>query len=179
MDGAYDKMAEAINADRTPNIVALHYDAEKWHVRDLVLIPRFSYTLSAIKKRNPLRATAKRHGWVGCSILIGEIPSEARIPVVSDGDTHSKKLVRERYSELRELGKMSVEARGWTLDVLKVVRSLGKEEFNLKDVYEFEDELLRPHPANRNIQPKIRQQLQKLRNMNILQFLGSGHYRFR
>ena len=31
--------------------------------------------------------------------------------------------------------------------------------------------------ANRNIQPKIRQQLQVLRDLGLLEFLGVGEYR--
>ena len=175
-DGAYEKMREAIEADKTPNLLALHYEPEDWTVRNLILVPRFSYTLSAIKKRNPLSPSADRHGWIGCSILLGDIPSEAKIPLITDGTIHTPSEVRGQYGKLRKLGKMSVEARGWTLDVLKAVHSIGKKEFSLDDVYEFEDELFRLHPANRHIQPKIRQQLQELRDMRILKFLGRGRY---
>ena len=51
----------------------------------------------------------------------------------------------------------SAEARGWTLDVLNVVRTLGRAEFSLPDVYAFSSELQRLHPRNRFVQPKIRQ----------------------
>ena len=175
-DGAYDKMQEAIETDRTPNLLALHYELKQWSVRDLILVPRFSYTLSVIKKRKPLSPAADRHGWIGCSILLGDIPPEAKIPLITNGNIQKPADVRSQYGKLRKLGNMSVEARGWTLDVLKVVHSLGKKEFVLNDVYEFESELFRLHPANRHIQPKIRQQLQELRNMRILKFLGRGRY---
>jgi len=175
-DGAYDKMQEAIETDKTPNLLALHYQPEQWSVRDLILVPRFSYTLSVIKKRKPLSPDAERHGWIGCSIMLGDIPPEAKIPLITNGAIQTPTEVRKQYSNLRKLGKMSVEARGWTLDVLKVIHTLGKKEFVLNDVYEFENELFRLHPANRHIQPKIRQQLQELRNMRILKFLGRGRY---
>ena len=87
--------------------------------------------------------------------------------------------MRDSYERLRPLEKLRVEKRGWTLDVLQVVQSLKKREFSLHDVYEFEEELSRLHPANRNIQPKIRQQLQELRQMSLVEFLGGGHYRLR
>ena len=82
--------------------------------------------------------------------------------------------MRDDYERLRPLEKIKVEKRGWSLDVLQVVQSLKKPKFSLQDVYQFEKDLSRLHPANRNIQPKIRQQLQELRDMGILEFLGRG-----
>ena len=160
-------------------VLALHYEPEQWSVRNLILVPRFSYTLSVIKKRNPLSPAADRHGWVGCSILLGDIPTEVKIPLITDGTIQRPTEVRSRYGKLLKLGKMSLEARGWTLDVLKVVHSLGKTEFSLRDVYEFERELSRLHPSNRNVQPKIRQQLQVLRDMGLIKFLAPGSYRLK
>jgi type II restriction enzyme len=72
-----------------------------------------------------------------------------------------------------------VQARGWTLDVLRAIHALGKTEFSLQEVYALEDNLARLHPANRNIQPKIRQQLQVLRDMGLVNFLAPGSYRLR
>ena len=53
-----------------------------------------------------------------------------------------------------------LEKRGWTLDVLKVVRSLNKVEFSLSDVYSHTDDLQRLQPKNKHVHEKIRQQLQ-------------------
>ncbi|MGA8145369.1 MAG: hypothetical protein WB987_15895 [Candidatus Acidiferrales bacterium] len=74
---------------------------------------------------------------------------------------------------------MRVEQRGWTLDVLAVVRSLNKPEFDLADVYKADSKLAKLHPANRHVRDKIRQQLQILRDLGILEFLGGGEYRLR
>jgi type II restriction enzyme len=78
---------------------------------------------------------------------------------------------------LRPLEKLKVEARGWTLDVLNVVRGLGRREFTLAEVYAQEAALARLHPENRNVRPKIRQQLQVLRDLGLVEFLGHGRYR--
>jgi type II restriction enzyme len=72
---------------------------------------------------------------------------------------------------------VGVSARGWLIDVLAIVRSLKKTEFYLADVYAHEATLYQAHPKNLNIRPKIRQQLQKLRDLGIIQFLGEGRYR--
>jgi type II restriction enzyme len=60
---------------------------------------------------------------------------------------------------------------------LNVVRSLGKGEFTLGEVYAREAALARLHPQNRFVRPKIRQQLQILRDLGFVEFLGGGIYR--
>jgi hypothetical protein len=67
--------------------------------------------------------------------------------------------------------------RGWTLDVLNVVRSLGGEDFSLADVYARSPELARLHPRNLHVHDKIRQQLQRLRDLGLVEFVGRGEYR--
>jgi type II restriction enzyme len=50
-------------------------------------------------------------------------------------------------------------------------------EFVLNQLYESEAELRARFPSNSHIRPKIRQQLQFLRDAGYLQFLGEGRYR--
>jgi type II restriction enzyme len=167
----------AILGYRTPNLLLLHYLPHSWRVQNLVLVPRFAFSTSALERRNPLRPGARRAGWVGCNILLSRIPSDARIPVVIDGAAASPAAVRNRYALLRPLGRAGAEKRGWTLDVLNSLRSLNQTEFSLAQAYVLEDELARLHPYNRHIRDKIRQQLQVLRDMRIVEFLGRGTYR--
>ena len=176
MDAGYDAMCRAIKGGRTPNLFTLYYEPERWRVVDLVLVPRFVFSLSCIERRNPLSSTAQRHDYVLCNILFANIPSDARIPIVTCGEASSPHWVREQYTRLRPLEKLKVEARGWTLDVLNVVRGMGRQEFTLAEVYAFAGELARLHPRNRFVRPKIRQQLQILRDLGFVEFLGSGQY---
>lgn len=60
---------------------------------------------------------------------------------------------------------------------MNCIDALNKKEFTLSEVYSFEKDLKAIHPENRNIKPKIRQQLQFLRNNGYLQFVGNGVYR--
>jgi hypothetical protein len=121
----------------------------------------------------------KPHGsiWVGCNILLDKIPVHARISVVSEGVPHTPREVRGSYNRLRPLEKLQVAKRGWTLDVLQVVQSLGKLEFTLADVYAHAGALAKLHPNNAHVRDKIRQQLQVLRDLGLLTFLGSASYR--
>jgi type II restriction enzyme len=177
LDSAYSQMKRAILSDRTPNLYVLHYDLRAWAVRTVILIPHFAFALSAIECRPPLAPTARRAGWVGCNILLSKIPLDARIPIVAAGSARPAAEVRRAYRRLRPLEKLKVETRGWTLDVLNIIRSLNKPEFSLSDVYARAAELSKLHPANRHVRDKIRQQLQVLRDLGLLTFLGSGEYR--
>jgi len=177
LDAGYDKMVHAIRENRRPNLFAVYYLPNEWSVWNLLLIPSFGLPLSAIEKRKPLSSSAERRGWVGCNIRIDLIPSDAKILVISEGKTVPARVVRERYDRVRPLQTLDVERRGWTLDVLNVVRSLGKRDFSLPDVYGLEKQLGQLHPSNRHVRDKIRQQLQILRDLGFLEFLGGGDYR--
>jgi type II restriction enzyme len=50
-------------------------------------------------------------------------------------------------------------------------------DFTLVDVYERADDLAKLHPKNAHVRDKIRQQLQVLRDLGLLEFLGTGSYR--
>ena len=49
----------------------------------------------------------------------------------------------------------------------------------LEDMYAFEQDLSVIHPENKNIKPKIRQQLQFLRDKGYLEFVEAGKYRLK
>ena len=119
---------------------------------------------------------ARRAGWIGCNILLGQIPSDGKIEMVSNGVALPTGHVRQEFSRLRTLAVLPPSLRGWTLDVLNVIRRLGKSELSLSEIYAFEQELKGLHPKNENIRPKIRQQLQILRDMGFLRFAGPGKY---
>lgn len=70
--------------------------------------------------------------------------------------------------------------KGWTLDVLDLVLKLPKPTFRLDDLYASIPHLQQIHPMNNNIDAKIRQQLQVLRDLNLVEFLDQrGTYRKR
>jgi len=170
-------MQRAISKNQTPNLFLLQYKLPQLTVENVLLVPHFAFSLSLLEKRKPLSSTARRAGWVGCNFLLDRIPLDAKIPVVNSGKTVSPAIVRKAYEKLRPLEKLKIEKRGWTLDVLNAVRSLKKNEFALSEVYNHADQLAELHPHNHHIHDKIRQQLQVLRDLDLLQFLGAGSYR--
>jgi type II restriction enzyme len=174
-DAGYSAMTAAIQSDSVPNLLVLQY-TEQWRVANLMLIPSFLFNLSAIQKRKPLAATARRAGWVGCNILLSALPEIGKIRIVDAGTIIPAETVRGHYQVLRPLAAVAPKVRGWTLDVLRIVQSLNKQGFTLADAYAFEEQLQNLHPDNRNIRPKIRQQLQVLRELGLLVFRGKGRY---
>jgi len=177
VDSAYKPMIESINTDRAPNLLLLHYDPVDYCSANLVVVPRFFLSASCIEARKPLSENARRAKWVGCNIVLGKLPADAKIPIVRNRRPVSPSEVRASFNRFRFLMEKKSESRGWTADVLKVVRELGKKEFTLEEVYCFEEELKGLHPQNSHIRPKIRQQLQLLRDKGVIEFRGSGRYR--
>jgi type II restriction enzyme len=176
VDSAYSAMHSAVLSDHVPNLVLLHYDRLFWQIRNVLLIPSFGFTLAAIERRKPLSQTARRAGWIGCNIVLGAIPADLKIPLVAFGQVVNREAVRRQYQIASSLIRVEVSNRGWLIDVLRLARSLGNPEFSLDELYARDAELQRLHPENKHVRPKIRQQLQKLRDLGYLRFLERGKY---
>ncbi len=176
-DAAYAPMIESVEDYTAPNFLFLHYHRPTWRVRDVFAVPRHFFSSSMIEKRPPLPPTARRAGWVGCNILLSALPVDSRIDIVRNEVERTMEAVREAWQAFAFLRDATPESRGWTADVLACVRDVHGSEFTLQDLYAFEDRLGRMHKDNRNVRPKIRQQLQVLRDHGVLEFLGRGRYR--
>ena len=176
MDSAYQPMIESIKNNQAPHLFVLNYNPLYLSAQNLLVIPKFFLTLSCIEKRKPLSLNARRAGWVGCMIVLKQLPEDGRIFVVKQGQIINPTAVRENFSKFRFLENKKYDSRGWTADVLKYVREIGKTEFSLDEVYEFENELKQLHPDNYHVKDKIRQQLQILRDKYILKFTDKGLY---
>jgi type II restriction enzyme len=178
MDGAYATMIRRLKANNNPNFFLLRYEPITYGVSSFLVIPKSFFVPSIIQKRKALAPTARRAGWVGCNILMNGIPELGKIFYVQDGVANSRGEVLARWGQSEFVRATNrIEARGWLLDVLLCIERLKKAEFTLEDVYGFETELKRKHPENNNVRPKIRQQLQVLRDRGIVLFTGRGTYR--
>ena len=176
-DGAYDTMISRIKSYNNPNFFFMNY--ADGAVNNLWLIPNHFFIPSIIEKRKPLSANAQRAGWTGCSILLDDIPESGKIAVIRNSVAVSRDEVLYRYKRTEALVTKNLESRGWLMDVLACVERLPGREFTLEEMYLFTDELQQRHPSNSFVRPKIRQQLQCLRDKGYIEFLGRGHYRKR
>lgn len=66
---------------------------------------------------------------------------------------------------------------GWKLEVFNCLESIESKTFLLNEAYAFEDILSQKYPDNSNIKDKIRQQLQYLRDLGLIEFKERGVYR--
>jgi type II restriction enzyme len=176
-DGAYASMMRRISTSTTPSFLLLQYTAT-WNVTNLWAIHHALITPSAIEQRKALAVTAKRAGWVGCNILLSGIPPEGRIPLVVNGFAIPKSESRRRFAASEGLSHLSPLGRGWAASTLRLLHKMDKPRFTIEEAYSLEAELSLLYPSNKNVRPKIRQQLQVLRDAGIIRFESRGNYRF-
>jgi type II restriction enzyme len=179
LDGAFGTMCDRVAATNNPNLLLLNYDLKSFGVTNLFVVPKHFFVREIIEKRKPLAATARRAGWVGCNILLNQIPASGKIFFVREGQLQPKDSVLSQWQRTLFLRDEGADVRGWLIEVMKCVELIGRREFQLDDVYAFESRLSELFPNNRNVRPKIRQKLQVLRDRGYLDFLGRGSYRLR
>lgn len=177
VDGAYSTMIQRITLDGNPNFFFLTYNKNELKVNNFLIIPKHFFQPEIIEERKPLAPTARRAGWIGCNIDLQKIPVLGRIFLVKNSVVTNKDNVLETWNKTIVLRNKSPEVKGWTLDVLKCIDQIESKEFTLDDAYNFEQELKLKHPDNNFVKDKIRQQLQVLRDMNIIEFISRGKYR--
>jgi type II restriction enzyme len=178
VDGAYGAMMARLAGPGVPNLLLLGYETQALQVTNLLVVPKQFFIPTLIEQRKPLAASARRAGWIGCNILLDLIPRSGRIVLIRDKIPTSKADVMAKWRRTLFLrDQHDLGARGWLLSVMRCIEQLGRATFALEDVYSCENELKRTYPSNQNIRPKIRQQLQVLRDKGYLKFLGKGTYR--
>jgi Dam-replacing family/Dam-replacing HTH domain len=179
LDGAFKTKCERLAADNNPSLFLLNYDLKKFGVLNFFVVPKHFFIRDIIEERKPLALTARRAGWIGSHILLNKIPESGKIFIVRDGQEEPKETVLAKWNQTLFLRDQEQEARGWLMEVMKCVEAIGKREFYIEDVYAFEERLHHIYPGNQNIRPKIRQQLQFLRDRGYLDFVSRGYYRLK
>ena len=179
VDGAFKTKCERLASKNNPNLFLMNYDLQSLAVVNLFIVPKHFFVRDIIQERKPLAATARRAGWIGSNILLSQIPESGKIHIVKGGIIRPKNAVLEEWQRTLFLRDQSLEARGWLLDVMKCVEALGKRDFTLDEIYAFEERLAKLYPGNQNVRPKIRQQLQYLRDRGFIEFVSRGNYRLR
>jgi type II restriction enzyme len=179
LDGAFRTMTARLAESNNPSLFLLNYDAAKLEVTNLFVVPKHFFVPEIIEERKPLAPTARRAGWVGCNILLDQVPPSGKIFIVRDRRIEDREAVLAQWRRTVFLREESLDARGWLIEIMKCVEAIGKREFELDDVYAFEARLSDLYPNNRHVREKIRQQLQVLRDRGYLDFVSRGYYRLR
>lgn len=175
VDGAYESMISAIREDRQPNLILLNYRLP-FSVSDLFILPRRFIVEPMVVERKPLSQNARRAGWVGCNLDLGIIPKSALIPCVVNGVPVAQQKIQKSWSATEVFEEYAGAERGWITVTLGIVESIESRLFSIHDVYAHEERVSRLFPNNRNVKAKLRQQLQLLRDMGLIEFRGNGSY---
>jgi len=177
VNGAYSTMIERLISNNNPNFFFLTYDKATFKIRNFLAIPKYFFVPEIIEKRKPLNISARRAGWVGCNIVVNNIPELGKIFYIQNGVVNNRNDVLYKWSRTEFVKSAhDIEAKGWMLDVLICVERIKEKEFSLEEVYKFESFLKEKHPNN-NVKAKIRQQLQFLRDRKVIDFIERGKYR--
>lgn len=176
--GAYSQLIRRINSPQKPHFFFMSYIADMLKVNDFFVVPKYFFVSEIIEKRKPLANSARRAGWVGSNILFSKIPKAGKIFYIENGKVIDKVDVLNKWQKTVFLKQVkNIDSKGWILDIMNCIDILNKKDFTLQDMYSFEQNLSMIHPENKNIRPKIRQQLQFLRNKGYLEFIDLGKYR--
>ncbi|PWB77784.1 MAG: restriction endonuclease [Candidatus Methylomirabilota bacterium] len=176
-DGAFRAMMARLSDISSPNFFFLTYDVKSLCVTNFFAVPTYFFDSTVIEKRKPLSPNARRAGWIGCNIIINRIPEVGKVFYVRNCEIFKRSVVVETWKRTAFLRhEASLEARGWTLEVLRIIQSLDVREFTLQRIYDFETQLKQRFPHNNFIRAKIRQQLQVLRDAGLIAFEGQGRY---
>lgn len=176
-DGSYETIIRRITSNKNPDFLFMKYSNVQWKVNDLIFVPKHFFVPEIIEKRKPLSQSAKRAGWVGCNILVNKIPTQGKIFIILNGKICDKDDIVNHVNISNRLITKDIKSRGWLMEILNCINLIPTVDFNLTDMYDFEDCLHKKFLNNNNIRAKIRQQLQILRDRKIIEFITRGKYR--
>jgi type II restriction enzyme len=176
-DGDYSKMIERVNSDNSPNFFFLNYDKKNWNVTNFVIIPNFFFTPEMVVQRKPLSLTAKRAGWIGCNVNLSRIPENGKICLIKNSKVIEKEKVLSAWGNTKFLQLKTLKSKCWIIEIMNCLDRIPNLYFDLENIYHFENQLRILFPENNHIKDKIRQQLQILRDKNLIVFLGNGKYK--
>ena len=178
-DGAWATMQARLQAENNPNLLVMRYDGRRGAVTDLIVVPKPFFTPEVIERRKPTHPKGRANPWVGCDILLGEAPDAGKVRLIRESVFTPKAEVIDKFRETLFLRRVGVGARGWLIEVLKCAEgaAAGEGAFTLDAMYGFEGRLAALYLDNNNVRPKIRRQLQVLRDAGLVTFLGGGRYR--
>ncbi|MHB1457052.1 MAG: phospholipase D-like domain-containing protein [Armatimonadota bacterium] len=100
------------------------------------------------------------------------------IPVVKEPGLPAFKIEYDENETFTDNSSIIINnLTGWKRTFFEALQQIPKIYFPLQEVYSLETHLMRLHPDNKHIRAKIRQQLQFLRDIGLIKFMGSGQYR--
>jgi hypothetical protein len=149
-------------------------------IKDKALSTKIASDYKSIFRDKELTSTITKSVLDKAAHILESVPKEKkRRFALKEKDLFRKVPEEDLKTDRYEGGTTSIQAslKGWEKDVFDVLNEIDLDVFKLQDVYKYETRLKKRHPRNRFIKDKIRQQLQVLRDLGLVQFLGGGVYR--
>lgn len=176
MSGAgYQATLDKIRSNKSPHWILLEHN--NYVVSGLTFIPRYFFYDEMIEPRRKLSDNAKRHGWRGCRIVLNMIPSFGKVVYIRGGKMVDKKLIDYKLKRVAVFEESNQKNKGWKLEILSQIDSIPETVFSIDDLYDCIPMLSVKHPNNHNIDAKIREILQCLRNEGYVKFLDIEGFR--
>jgi type II restriction enzyme len=107
--------------------------------------------------------------------VLPSIAIQGQIRLIDQGVALKRATTRNAFARLERLSSLPPADRTWAATTLRITERLPVQ-FTLQDMYAFEPELEKSFPKNKHIRPKIRQQLQVLRDAGFIIFWRGGRY---
>lgn len=177
----YDKAIKTIE-EKPMHLFVLKYSKD-YTITNFLVVPKYFFTKDVIIKRpKPLK---RRPNYYMSDIDFSAIPESWKIHYINNWTYKSRTEILEEWNKIKFLENIKDkkwekkwESKGWLLDIMLSIEKLDKKEFHLKELNIFLDELKLKYPENNNIEAKIRQKLQILRNKWYIEFIDwRGNYR--
>jgi phosphatidylserine/phosphatidylglycerophosphate/cardiolipin synthase-like enzyme len=143
------------------------YSEDKTLVKDVV---EDFYQLS----NNENTGKIKKSNLLTVKEILSKIPQQKKI-ILPKIDIKSDEKDDELFLINDDI--ISNSLKGWKQHVFNLIKMHSNSEFTLKEINYFENKLKEIYPKNNTIKDKIRQQLQFLRDIGLIEFLGNGKYR--
>ncbi|MBR5647896.1 restriction endonuclease [Candidatus Saccharibacteria bacterium] len=176
MNGAsYKATLEKINSDKSSHWILLEHN--NFTVNRLTFIPKFFFYDEMIEPRKELSKTAKRHGWQGCKISLNMIPSFGKISYIKNNKEVDDKIINYKLEKASGFKNANLKNKNWKLEILSLIDSVPETVFSASDLYEYIPALEEKHPDNHNIDAKIRETLQQLRDEGYVKFLDKEGFK--
>ena len=104
-----------------------------------------------------------------------------KLPIILDENKNNYKIKFDlEYEDKISNEDKSIiykNLKGWKKEVFEVIDTKLPEIFTLKDINKFKEIFKKKYPKNNFVDDKIRQQLQYLRDLGLLEFMDKGLYR--
>ncbi len=89
------------------------------------------------------------------------------------------KIIEKEKNYLNFISTHSItnSLKGWKKEIFIILNQNNNQFFDLEEVYFYENYLKQIYPENKFIKDKIRQTLQYLRNIGLIEFVADGKYK--